>query len=83
MIFNAPPTQIRMMTKPVGSANALPHDMAGWWVAGRDEHTRPVDSASLEPDSLAVRAARPWWPSLRRTRKAKSAATPEGTPVPC
>jgi hypothetical protein len=77
MIFNAPPTQLRILTKPVDSANSAPHDMVGWWMRGRAEPTQPVDSANLDPNSVAVRAARPWWARLRITGKAKSVAVPE------
>ena len=77
MIFNAPPTLMRILTQPKDSANLAPNDMAKWWMEGRAELTPPVDSANLDSNSLAVRAARPWWSRLRRTGKAKSAATPD------
>jgi hypothetical protein len=77
MIFNAPPTLMRILTQPEDSANMAPNDMAGWWMEGRAEPTQPVDSANLHSNSLSVRAARPRWPRLRRTGKAKSAATPD------
>lgn len=77
MILNAPPTLMRIITRPEDSANLEPNEMARWWIEGRA--TQPEDSTNLAPNSLAARAARARWPRLRRTGKAGSAATPKGT----
>lgn len=81
MIFNAPPTQLRMLVQPVDLANSKPHDMVGWWLEGRAELAQPVDSANLASIPRAVRAARSRWPRLRRTGKVQSDAAPMGTPT--
>ena len=81
MIFNAPPTLMRILTQPADSANLASREMAAWWMEGRAERTQSVDSANLAPNSLAVRAARLRWPRLRNTGKAKSAATPKASTV--
>ena len=77
MIFNPPPSLLRILTQPEDSANMTPNEMAAWWMEGRAESTQPVDSANSDSKSLAVRVARLRWPRLRRTGKAKSAATPD------
>jgi hypothetical protein len=82
MIFSAPPTLMRVITQPADSPNLAPNEMAAWWIEGRAEATQPADSANLEADSLDVRAARPRWTRLRRTGKARTAATPKGYTVP-
>jgi hypothetical protein len=81
MIFNVTPTLMRILTQPVDSPNLNPNEMAEWWMARRAEPTQAVDSANLAPNSLDVRAARPRWPRLRRTGKAKRAATAKGSTV--
>ena len=73
MIFNAPPTQIRMMTQPVSRANPDPEDMVRWWVEGRAEPTQPADSGNLDRNLLTIRLR---WPRLWRTGQVESAATP-------
>jgi hypothetical protein len=77
MIFNPPPSLLRILTQPEDSANMTPNEMAAWWMEGRAESTQPVDSANSDSKSLAVRLARLRWPRLRRTGKAKSGATPD------
>jgi hypothetical protein len=79
MLLNVQPTLMRIATAPEDSPVLDPNEMAGWWIAGRAERTRPVDSANLDPNSLAIRAARPRSLGLRRTGKARSAATQKGT----
>jgi hypothetical protein len=79
MVLNAPPTLMRIITQPEDSPMLAPHELAGWWVAGRAERTQHVDSAHANPNSQAVRASLPRWSKLRRTKVAKSAATPGGT----
>jgi hypothetical protein len=75
MILNVSPTLMRIITAPEDSPILDPNEMAGWWTVGRAERTQPVDSANSEPNAVALRAARPRWPRLRRTSKAKGAAT--------
>ena len=76
MILNVQPSLMRIITAPEDSPIRDPNEMAGWWLAGRAERTQPVDSANLDPNALVVRAARlRWWPRLRRTGRAKGAAT--------
>ena len=74
MILNVQPSLMRIITAPEDSAIRDPEEMAGWWLAGRAGRTQPVDAANSEADALVVRAARPRWPRLRRSSKAKSAA---------
>ena len=81
MIFNAPPTLMRVITQPADSPNLAPNELAGWWMAGRAEPTQPADSANLEADSLGVRAARPRWPGLRRTGRSRDRRYAKGYTV--
>jgi hypothetical protein len=83
MISNVPPTFLRIITQPADSPILEPNNMAEWWVAGRAERKQPLDSANLEPDSLAVRAAGLRWLRFGRSGKARSIATPEHAPAGC
>jgi hypothetical protein len=78
MILNVQPTQMRIVTAPEDSPILDPSEMAGWWQTRRAERTQPADLANLDPNRLAVPAARPRWPRLRRTSRVKSAATQLG-----
>ena len=76
MILNVQPSLMRIITAPEDSPIRDPNEMAGWWLAGRAERTQPVDFANSEQNARVVRAARlRWWPRLRRTGRAKGAAT--------
>ena len=82
MIFNAPPTLMRVITQPADSPHLAPNEMAAWWMEGRAEPTQTVDAANPAPNARAVRAARLRWPRLQRTAKTTRAATSEGYTVP-
>jgi hypothetical protein len=75
MILNVQPSLMRIITALEDSTIRDPNEMAGWWLAGRAERTQPVDSANSEPNARVVRAARPRWPRLQRTDRAKGDAT--------
>jgi hypothetical protein len=82
MIFNAPPTLMRIITQPADSPHLAPNEMAAWWMAGRAEPTQAVDAANSASNSTTVRTARLRWPRLRANAKARRAATPEGYTIP-